>query len=1734
MQSIQKQLDGYRKKNRRLKKWKKAVTALASVVIFCTVYALILPAITLEGNTFCGKKEHKHSEECYKQDVLNVEEKLVCEKEEVKPHTHGDECYEIQTIEVPVEETIEIPVEEEDISEENTELAEDSENDVDTDIIETSKTETVVVTNIEIKEEKVLICEREETKGHTHGTECYEEIEILGEKVLDCDKEEHEHTKVCYSNPNADVETETEWKKTFGDVTYTNDWIEDTIAIAKTQLGYNESNDNYVVLENGDTKGYTRYGDWYGNKYGDWCAMFVSFCLNYAEVEDFPLEAGCQNWILKIKELEEKSKDEEGVVQYNAWQEANDEYIPERGNIIFFNWDTAEDADHVGIVVGTTTDDNGNVTITTIEGNASDTVKYKEYALDNSTIMGYGILPKQDFYCGMKGHVHDEECYDNANKLICEKEKHIHSEECKKVSELTKEEQAQVDEVIQLIDEMPSAEEIDAKLMEYEEANDLTGQDAYFEEVLEIVLAVHEKYEALTDIQKAAVTNADKLLELEYMWTVPEEAGTYATANGVSGYNLNANNIFPIEAILGGEAGYKDTNGTKGKYPARTREFLANANVILINLPTDSGGVNRIVNLGTYFWGSEYDKAKYNTVKGDFGMKFSDWYAVRVEKESATPEYPGYTIVQVRGNNEIGGMSNTTAKGFIVLIRKSYAEGKYLPTADRDAYGHLNMELLKKIENQSDFRTDPGYRPSTGWGASTKQGPFGYLTITPKSKYDSSGKRVGSAGARSDDMAVVDDIDFKLFDYSNYINKTTQSNSDSNTAGEIHSSYRALANYFYFRGGFVDAGRDYGLDVAKYTPNVNVAVQDGSGHSIYDQDGYTKNHARVEPKLWNGYPILDFTVDANGNAITPPSGWGTGEKLNARSLRFLFDENYAETYGWTDIHKVAPGAVTEYSPNNTILQFNENTHTYWYDSAKHAVDYDKDNSMFRVRKYTERNSITADWPFDISAGSGDFLPFNYSDGIVNATYHSGSAAGVNPVADSSFRMNDVNYWFGMSMEFSFIQGEDGTVTYTNASGQRKTDVMEFEFSGDDDVWVFVDGVRILDLGGTHGSVTGTINFQTGEVTQKLDWGTEAQHSFPTNLKKSFQLAGTTPKGGWDNDGTGTPSNRFADYSVHTLKFFYMERGTAVANCSIRFNLPNFDNPLVVGKTLDAYDETVNPEVLEYLRGNAEYSYRALISDENGNPTQNLFIKEGQKYTLLEDGLNVGTRTVGANGIFKLKHGQQAVFENLWGIAGSKNVSFVIEELMPESQTGHYNSVQYTLDADVGTVMGKEDDTLEDFVGYYSPVLTSTEARQIQYKNTVKTDTLSVLKITKKITEDSRFDKDQEFTIRVKLDDEYLKAGEKYSINGTEYEIGENGAIKLKADQTAEILVPVLAGTTYEVLEDTQSGWVVTYSGVVTDAEGNETNANLSDSEKDVFPMDGSVHVTVTNSTYVYRVPLPIHKKAVGNEENATFYFDVVQIDENGEEVTEQTGEWVDTQIEVTGENGSDDGLIVTYNSNVADGTYYYKLTERETDGWICDKTEYIVAIEIKNGTAKIKSITKEGTDYGAENSPEFINYKDTQIIVDKTVIGNFTEEDLSKEFSFTAVVTLDGERFIPDDGADYSVGIDGTISFTLKHAESITITGIPYGAKVEVTESKVPEFSTHYTLNDSSQKFTGNTAEVDTSQTIHFINSGGYKLPDTGGSGTLPYTLGGLLLIAAAILLYIHNAKSRKEDRPFC
>ena len=358
--------------NRRRKRWQKTVSILACLVVFCTVYALILPALTAEADTYCGKEEHTHTEDCYK-------DKLICGKEEGQgAHQHTDDCYrEVEALvcQTPESEghqhTDACYTEEQVLTCTNT-----KEGHVHSEFEGCYTTEKKLTCGMEegegahhhtaecYEKKKELICGQEENDGHRHTAECYE-------KELICGKEEHTHTLACYSNPDADVENGDVWQTTVSSVTLTGNWGADLAAIAQTQTGYTESTANYAVAEDGQTiHGYTRYGAWANDPYRDnWSAQFADFCLSYAGV---PTSAVPQN------------------SDCSAWNYTNpDGYTPKTGDLLLLDTDNNGSADHAGIV--TTADDS---TLTAIVGDTDKAVRNNTYNIGSENIKGYVSIPE--------------------------------------------------------------------------------------------------------------------------------------------------------------------------------------------------------------------------------------------------------------------------------------------------------------------------------------------------------------------------------------------------------------------------------------------------------------------------------------------------------------------------------------------------------------------------------------------------------------------------------------------------------------------------------------------------------------------------------------------------------------------------------------------------------------------------------------------------------------------------------------------------------------------------------------------------------------------------------------------------------------------------------------------------------------------------------------------------------------------------------------------------------------------------------------------------------------------------------------------------------------------------------------------------------------------------------------------------------------------------------------------
>lgn len=314
----------------------------------------------------------------------------------------------------------------------------------------------------------------------------------------------------------------------------------------------------------------------------------------------------------------------------------------------------------------------------------------------------------------------------------------------------------------------------------------------------------------------------------------------------------------------------------------------------------------------------------------------------------------------------------------------------------------------------------------------------------------------------------------------------------------------------------------------------------------------------------NGYP------DLTGTLISAP-------------LDYLFNEYDSTTEGASKVE-----GKKAYTNVDGLMQVNDDGY-YYYDSTRNFASYDSTTNSMKLYDKPAVKHVN---------NTGQFFPFNSGSQVFDEVNKSLRAKNVNAGS------NNVNHWFGVSMSTHFMQPVDGKTT-TNED-------ITYEFSGDDDVWVYIDGVLVGDLGGIHDAASLNINFSTGDISinGKSD-GT---------LKSKYKAAGKQAEVQWDG-------NTYADNTYHTLKFFYLERGNHASNMSLKFNLKLMpDNEI---SKVDQYGNAVK---------GAEYAlYEANRKETNGEIS---YEKKGTK-------LCSGSTSANGSLILKADDGATINFEELY-------------------------------------------------------------------------------------------------------------------------------------------------------------------------------------------------------------------------------------------------------------------------------------------------------------------------------------------------------------------------------------------------------------------------------------------------------------------------------------------------------
>lgn len=198
----------------------------------------------------CMEEEHVHDDDCYDPE----DGTLICEKFE---HTHDESCY-------TTEYELTCGLEEGELVEQ---------------VVEPTQTAELVAMAVAEPVALEPVVDTVEPIYHHHTDACYEE-------VLVCPLPEHHHTVSCLSDISADLETPEEWQAANADAVITGEWNKDLLSVAKTQLGYEQSEKNFEIdpADGVTLRYYSRYGQSYGNAYGEWDVMFLAYCLKYAEI----------------------------------------------------------------------------------------------------------------------------------------------------------------------------------------------------------------------------------------------------------------------------------------------------------------------------------------------------------------------------------------------------------------------------------------------------------------------------------------------------------------------------------------------------------------------------------------------------------------------------------------------------------------------------------------------------------------------------------------------------------------------------------------------------------------------------------------------------------------------------------------------------------------------------------------------------------------------------------------------------------------------------------------------------------------------------------------------------------------------------------------------------------------------------------------------------------------------------------------------------------------------------------------------------------------------------------------------------------------------------------------------------------------------------------------------------------------------------------------------------------
>ena len=475
-----------------------------------------------------------------------------------------------------------------------------------------------------------------------------------------------------------------------------------------------------------------------------------------------------------------------------------------------------------------------------------------------------------------------------------------------------------------------------------------------------------------------------------------------------------------------------------------------------------------------------------------------------------------------------------------------------------------------------------------------------------------------------------------------------------------------------------------------------------------------------------------------------------GKKVNA-ALPFTYDSN-------TKKYSYQSSTVSSHAnPVNSIYLKNANT-----GSSTNNLNGVTSDSLTLMYVGSDTSKAIPDGKLWFNSGESGYGFFPFNNNTIN---HTGEDV-----------RNDLNYGFGMALSVDFTVPKDGKIDDQDVT---------FTFTGDDDVWIYIDGKLVVDLGGDHKDASCTLNFANNSTTYATGLNSKSVTSASSVYSLTDVMKGSTKN------------------TVHKLQMFYMERGLIESNLQVEFSFTPVDNKLTTTKTVNTVN--VNDGIKDAVAAADSFTFTNVNNGSGNTDHSPLGSKE---YFLTEKSGSTSSPVSGTDGSYSMKNGSSAVFTNITDVGNWLTVS----ESMNDSFIKYSSSTYSVTDVNNGIQKGSGSGTSANFL-FKNEV---NEKHATDYKvDFVNTPQLSNLDVSK-----SAFDKDgnpitnvsYNFTVYLSFDGgtTYNQYPLDYTINGAEY-TADNGTFALKGGETA-VFPNIPVGTKYKIVEKANSDYTVTSTG----------------------------------------------------------------------------------------------------------------------------------------------------------------------------------------------------------------------------------------------------------------------------------------------------------------------------------